>query len=98
MRKKLLTLSLLVTISVMFSSCYTIEHTVGQGAQAFNVETKRQWYILYGLVPLNEVDSKAMSQGKADYTIKTEMTPLDVIIGIFTGFVTIAPRTVEVRH
>lgn len=98
MRKKILTLCMLVSISFIFSSCYTIEHTVGQGPQAFNVETQRQWFILWGLVPLNEVDTKLMAQGKSDYAIKTEWTPVDVIIGLFTGIVTIRPRTVEVRH
>jgi hypothetical protein len=80
----------------MLSGCYTQIHKVGTGAAGANVTAKQQWFILWGLVPLTQVDSNAMAAGAQNYEVRTEHTAIDVIISIFTGFVTIAPRTVTV--
>ncbi len=89
-------LFLALVMLVSFTSCYTLEHQVGQGANSGNSVEKRQWYVLWGLVPINEVDSKAMADGATDYTIETKHTFVDVVIGVFTGFVTVYPKTVKV--
>jgi hypothetical protein len=47
-------------------------------------------------VPLNSVDSQAMAGGASDYEIKTQRSFVDVVIGIFTGIITVHPRTVSV--
>lgn len=78
--------------------CYTMKHTVGDGAKTNIVEEQRQWYVLWGLVPINTVDSKEMARGAKDYTITTEMTALDFLINIFTTYVTIVSRTVSVHR
>ena len=80
-----------------FAGCFTMNHVVGSGAQTGVVQTERQWYALWGLVPINTVDSKAMAGGASNYTVKTEYTPLDFIINIFTSIVSIESMTVEVR-
>ena len=53
--------------------------------------------MLYGLVPINEVDTNAMAGEATDYEIMTQHTGLDVIINIFTGAITVNSRTVIVR-
>ena len=91
--------TLLMVFGVLtFSSCYTMEHTVGEGAQSNKVETAKQWYVLWGLVPLNEVDSKAMADGDTNYTVVTEMSFIDGLISSVLGGLTIGTRTVEVTH
>lgn len=95
MLKKLI--SLILVVAIIFPGCYTITHTVGEGHKTGYVETARQWYALWGLVPINKVDTKEMAKGATDYTIKTEFGPLDIIISFATGWVTIYPMTVEVR-
>ena len=57
----------------------------------------RQWYVLFGLVPINEVDTNAMAGTATDYEIMTQHTGLDVIINIFTGVISVNSRTVIVR-
>ena len=94
--KKVIAAVLLVAFCFLLVGCYTIEHRVGKGAQTGVSVEKKQWFILFGLVPLNKVDSNQMSGGATDYTIKTEQNVVDVVIGIFTGYVTIYPRTVTV--
>ena len=96
MKKTVKSLVLALVFVVGLSSCFTMEHTVGNGAQGASSTTERQWYVLWGLVPLNDVDSKQMAGGASDYTIKTERTFVDGLIGIFTGFVTIYPQSVTV--
>jgi hypothetical protein len=90
-------LALFFATSMLFASCATHVHTVGSGAQSSETVQKKQWYALYGLVPINTVDSKAMANGAKDYTIKTEQSFIDGIITIFTSFITVNVRTVEVK-
>lgn len=94
--KKLIPVLLIVVIA--FGGCYTQTHIVGQGAKTGAVETERSWFILFGLVPLNKVDSKSMAKGAEDYTIVTQMTALDWIISVFTEIVTIQCMTVQVTR
>ncbi|RYF96498.1 MAG: hypothetical protein EOO00_02545 [Chitinophagaceae bacterium] len=94
MKKLSLALALVV---VLFSSCYTLTHTVGSGGSGGEKIEKRAWYVLWGLVPLNTVESKAMAGNANNYTVTTSHTALDVIINIFTGIVTVGSQTVTVQ-
>ena len=93
MRKTLMALGL---CSILFTSCYTMNHTVGTGASGTDKVVKKQWYALWGLVPINTVDSKVMASGASNYTITTRHSFVDLVIGFFTSIVTIQPTTVEV--
>ena len=53
-------------------------------------------YALWGLVPINEVDSKAMAEGASNYTIKSKVKFVDYVISEFTSAVTINVQTVSV--
>ncbi|MHC1739274.1 MAG: hypothetical protein AB9882_14810 [Ignavibacteriaceae bacterium] len=88
----------MLLISIVFYSfgCFTQTHIVGKGAQSSQVLEQRQWYILWGLVPLNTVDSHSMTGGSANYTIQTSHTFIDWAISIFTSIATIYPATVKV--
>jgi hypothetical protein len=70
-------------------------HTVGKGGSRPAAEA-RQWYILWGLVPLNHIDGGRMAGGASDYTIKTQQSFVDVLINIFTGYISIYSRSVWV--
>lgn len=92
---KKLTALVLVAIMLFSVGCYTHVHVVGNGPQGSTVETARQWYALWGLIPLGDIDTNAMA-GTANYKIQTSQTPLDIIINFFTGIVTVYSRTVTV--
>ena len=94
--KRVIAILLIAVMCFSVVGCYTMKHQVGNGAQTGVSMEKKQWYILWGLVPLNNVDSKAMAAGATDYTIKTEQNFVDVVIGLVTGMATIYPRTVTV--
>lgn len=85
-----------IALVFAFSSCMSHSHMVGDGAKNGQEVEKRQWYALWGLVPLNNVDTKQMAGGATDYTIESETGVLDVVLNIFTGIATINSRSVIV--
>ena len=93
--KKVVVMIMIVS-SLFLIGCSTHIHTVGTGPQTGQVESARQWWILFGLIPLNSVDVGAMSGGATNYEIKTSLAPLDILIGIPAGYITISSRTVTV--
>lgn len=87
----------ILVVAVLFMvGCSVHTHVVGEGGKSGQTEMARQWYILFGLVPLNSVNTNAMAAGASNYTIKTQLSFLDGVIGIFTGIVTVSCRSVEV--
>ena len=92
-RMRLLAVALLIAAS---AGCAVHLHEVGSGGGAGNMTQERQWYVLWGLVPINQVDTDVMAAGASAYTIKTEQSALDVVINIFTSWVTVYSRTVTV--
>jgi len=81
-------------------SCFTMHHTVGQGPQHVPVDAayQKRWFALYGLWPMDDLDSKAISSGAHDYRITTEFTIDDMIISAFTSFATFYRQTVLVEQ
>jgi predicted small secreted protein len=75
-------------IAALLTSCNATMHTVGTGGSgdckspsSYDAK-KKQWYILYGLVPLNHVDSKDLAGGAQNYTIRTTTSFGDYLISI----------------
>ena len=93
--KKIVSIIVLVALIAMVG-CSANIHQVGKGAQGNQVIEARQWYILFGLAPLNVVDTNQMAGDAVDYEIKTEQSALDIIFNIFTSSVTVYSRTVTV--
>ncbi len=86
----------ILIVMLFVIGCSANVHTIGNGPQKNEVQEARQWYILYGLVPLNEVNTQEMAGNAKDYEIKTEQSFLDGLIMCFTGIVTVSSRTVTV--
>jgi len=96
MLKKIVSIVLVALFLVYATGCSTHVHTIGTGGQNSQTVEARQWYILWGLVPLNNVDTKVMAGDAKNYTIKTEQSFLDGVISIVTSFVTVGCRSVSV--
>jgi len=97
MTKKLISLTLILVFTIIIIGCATHRHIIGNGAQSGVEVNSRQWYILYGLIPLNNVDTKAMAGGASDYEIITKQGVVDILIGMVAQIVTINSRTVTVK-
>ena len=93
---KKLSAVLLIVGMLCVIGCATHTHKIGNGAQGTDMIESRQWYVLWGLVPINEVDTQAMAGEATDYNIITEVNLLDGIINAFVGSVSIYCRTVTI--
>ncbi|RME05175.1 MAG: hypothetical protein D6805_00515 [Planctomycetota bacterium] len=71
-------------------------HRVGNGMQVGKGRLQRQWYALWGIVPLNRVDTHELAQGAKDYEITTFYSPIDLVLNFFTGIFSVYSRTVVV--
>ena len=87
-------LGLVAVFAFSMLGCITHEHIVGTGAATGYTESAKQWYIV-GLLPLNNVDTKAMSGNAENYKIVTQTSIIDGIITSLTGGL-LVPRTVRV--
>ncbi len=87
---------MLFLVSVIIS-CSAHQYNMGMGPQTGVTETQRQWYIIWGLIPLNNVDVNGMVGEVENYQVRTASEPIDIIINIFTGYVTVTSRTVTVK-
>ncbi len=99
MKKALCLLLCCGFLSISLSGCYTLNHTVGNGGNGQTVASNREWYILWGLIPLNNVDGEKMALENNltnNYTITSQMSFVDVLLSIVTGIVTIHAQTVSV--
>ena len=77
--------------------CAAHTHVVGKGAQGTDTMEARQWYVLWGLVPINDVDTNTMAAGATDYEIMTSITVVDFIINAIGSYITVNARTVTVQ-
>ena len=86
----------MIFVLMFVVACSTHVHTVGAGPKTGQTEQARQWWILWGLVPLNSVDTDAMAGSAANYEIQTSATFVDGLISGVAGMVTVNCRTVTV--
>lgn len=93
--RKTVLLSVVAVFAFSMIACVTHEHIVGTGASTGFTESTKQWYLIGGLIPLNNVDTKAMSGGTENYKIETQTTIIDAVISSLTGGL-LFPRTVRV--
>jgi Bor protein len=85
-------------LAVLLTGCFTQSHIVGDGPQHAERVEARQWYVLFGLVPINRVDSAELAEGADDYEVRTSFAPLDILISVFTGLISVNPMTVSVTR
>lgn len=97
-KKTLATALCTLALTAALTGCYTMNHRVGNGAQGSSEVEKRQWFALWGLVPLGEVDSHALANNATHYDVQTQMSVVDFLLNLVTGWVTITSRTVTVTR
>ena len=102
MQKNILVLCII--ISMIFVGCATHVHNIGTGPVGTGSEngvkvTARQWYLFYGLVPLNSIDTNEMANSAENYEIQTQVGPIDLAIAVGIGIVTlgIGPAIIQSR-
>ncbi len=89
--------ALMVGIAGSNAGCFKQRVDVGTGASGGQVQEMRQWFVLWGLVPITQIDVEAAIGDAQNYTIESVFTPLDCVINIFTSIVTIYAKTIAVE-
>lgn len=77
-------MALVLASSFMMTSCYVHEYTIGQGAQGKVKTTKKNHFVIRGLVPIKTAEPKEMANGKKDYNVETKFSLIDMILGSIT--------------
>lgn len=88
---------LLLLSSTLLTSCYTFTATVGKGAQTGSVITKKNHYLLGGLVAIKPVDARQIAGTTENYNITVTHKFVDGLIasltmGIYTPTTTIITK------
>jgi hypothetical protein len=96
MHRPILTAVATLVLLAPMTGCYTMQHRVGLGAQGTEAVEKRQWFAFWGLLPVGKVDSQELAGGAANYDVQSQASALDVIMNIFTGYITFYSRTITV--
>ena len=97
MKKRVLQLVLLLAISILMTSCYTLTFSVGRGATRGDVVTEKNHYLIGGLVPLRTCDPARMAGGAANYTVTIQHNFIDGFLAALTGGI-YTPNTVTVER
>jgi ABC-type lipopolysaccharide export system ATPase subunit len=75
----------------------THTHVVGLGPTGTGETTVRQFYIVFGLIPLNEVDTQRFATELTSYAVDTRFAFVDLLLAPLLLPLTATSRTVTVR-
>ena len=74
---------LLITLIFVFTSCYTTQFVVGEGAKGNNEIRLKQTHLINGLISFDISEMKQIIE-KEDYTIITKHSFVDLALNSFT--------------
>jgi hypothetical protein len=89
--------ALAVALSVAASGCVSHQHVVGLGPTGTGSTSERQYYVLFGLLQVNEVDTQRFAPELTSYTIDTRFSFTDLVLSTLMLPLTVTTRTVTVR-
>lgn len=97
MKKKVFNLVVLLSLTFLLSSCYTMTFSVGQGSTTGKEVKEANHYVVYGLAPIKVSDPVKMADGAKNYTVTIQHTFIDGLIsaltfGIYTPTTTIVKK------
>ena len=87
---------LLITLIFVFTSCYTTQFVVGEGANGNNEIRLKQTHLVNGLISFDIPEMKQIIE-KEDYTVITKHSFIDLALNSFT-FSIYSPTTVIIMY
>ena len=79
------------------AGCASHTHVVGLGPTGTGETSARQFYIFFGLIALNEVDTQRMAPELTSYEVRTRIAFVDLLLAPLLLPLTATSRTVTVR-
>lgn len=89
---------MLLLLTVGLAGCQVHTHRIGSGPTGLGAETARQYYWMFGLLQLNEVNVQRMAADLNGYEIRSEISFFDLLITSVLFPLTITTRTVTVER
>lgn len=89
-------MAILLTSSMLLTSCYSYTSVVGDGAQGNKEVTEWNHYVIFGLAPVGVSDSNQMADGAEDYEVHTRQSFVNGLISAVT-FGIYTPTTTTVK-
>ena len=88
---------LAMSLLLLACGCMGHTHVVGVGPTGLGTESARQYYLLFGLVPLNSVNTQRVTGDLSGFEVYTDYSAMDFLLSplllLFTG----TSRTVTVN-
>lgn len=81
----------------LLQGCVSNSVSVGLGSTGSGDRTERQYYLLFGLVSVNEVDTRRMAGSLTSYAVDAEFGWMDLLLAPILLPLTMTSRTVTVR-
>lgn len=88
---------LAVPLLVLLGGCMSHTHVVGVGSTGIGTESTRQYYLFFGLLPLNEVNVQRETGDLTGYEIHSQYGFVDILLSPLLFFLTGTSRTVTVN-
>lgn len=88
---------LLAATALLGSACVSHQHTVGLGPTGTGMTQQRQYYALFGLWQINEVDSQRLAADLTSYSVDSRFSFVDLLLQPLLLPFTLTSRTVTVR-
>ena len=89
---------LLVAAAGVTPGCVSHQHRIGVGGTGSRAESARQFYVLFGLIRLNEVNVQRMSDDLTSYDIDSRYGWVDLALSPLLLPLTVTSRTVTVTR
>jgi hypothetical protein len=87
----------LLTAAACLGGCMSHTHVVGLGPTGTGETSARQYYFLFGIIRLNEVDAQRMAPELTSYSVHTRVAFVDLLLAPLLLPLTATSRTVTVR-
>jgi hypothetical protein len=84
-------------LAAQLSACVAHHHVVGLGATGSEEQSLRQYYLLFGLIRVNEVNVQRLASDLTSYEIASEFSFVDLLLAPILLPLTATSRTVTVR-
>lgn len=85
MKKSILNIVLILTVTVCMTSCYSLSYSVGKGSQTGEVVKGKNHYLIDGLVPVGTTTPTQLAGSVTDYDVTIVRTFVDGLLSAITG-------------
>jgi hypothetical protein len=96
-RRSLSLLALVLAMVLTTPACAVHRHRVGAGPGGHGETSLRQYYWMWGLLPINEADSQRLAGAQSGYEIVTKYSFVDILLAPVLFPFTVTTRTVLVK-